>query len=225
MADRKADAGRAWLSAARPVAWGPSPHSLSYRYWSSRRSVLGRLEAVRQGNQRLWGEAFVADLGIGLIGGLASIPAYALMWLGGMSLSKEFAVQGRTVHGGRGHLADYRGPRHVRPGDDRPSRPVHAGCRMRSSCAGSRNACWVRLCRTPFPCSMTITWLRIDEGGLRFELYLVVRLERLDGSGIGGGTDQSPQRPRHDQQRNEQLPEFSPTAKSRRGSRRTDGRS
>ncbi len=26
---------------------------------------------------------------------------------------------------------------------------------MRSSCAGSRNACWVRLCRTPFPCSMT----------------------------------------------------------------------
>lgn len=41
-----------------------------------------------------WGEAFVADLGIGLIGGLASIPAYFLLWLGWLSLSQQFDAQG-----------------------------------------------------------------------------------------------------------------------------------
>lgn len=41
-----------------------------------------------------WGESFVADLGIGLIGMLASIPAYFLIILGWMSLSSDRDNQG-----------------------------------------------------------------------------------------------------------------------------------
>ncbi len=85
MADRKADAGRAWLSACSGVAWSVATFFVVRGTGRREGRSWDALKRSAKVISDSWGEAFVADLGIGLIGGLASIPAYALMWLGGMS--------------------------------------------------------------------------------------------------------------------------------------------
>jgi hypothetical protein len=94
MADRKADRWQGLAFSLLGVAWSVATFFVVPVLVVEK---VGPWDALKRSAKVIsdsWGEAFVADLGIGLIGGLASIPAYALMWLGGMSLSKEFAVQG-----------------------------------------------------------------------------------------------------------------------------------
>lgn len=58
---------------------------------------VGPLDALKRSSaviRNAWGEAFVADLGIGLMGFLLSIPGFIFCVLGAMSLSRDLLPQG-----------------------------------------------------------------------------------------------------------------------------------
>jgi hypothetical protein len=63
----------------------------------------GPLDALKRSSKVIrdaWGESFVADLGIGLVGMLFSIPAYILIFLGWMSLHGDHHAQGIAFFAG-----------------------------------------------------------------------------------------------------------------------------